>query len=125
VVRNLRGDLVFDGGGASLCFPHENSIDAFGMAEIKRQLREMGAHSVNVSSSLCSAANLDNYDIIVVNRGLFVTIPPDTATAILNAIDKGELSIVGSTSDRELQLARNGDSIKSLQLENDILKTAT
>jgi hypothetical protein len=42
----------------------------------------------------------------------------------LNAVDKGELSIVGSTSDRELQIARNGDSIKSLQLENDILKKA-
>jgi hypothetical protein len=124
VVRNLRGDLVFDGGSASLCFPHENSFDAFAMSEIKRKLREKGARSVNVSSSLCSAANLDNYDVIAVNRGLFATLAPDTATAILNAVDKGELSIVGSTSDRELQIARNGDSIKSLQLENDILKKA-
>ena len=125
VVRNLRGDLVFDRGRASLCFPHENSLDAFAMSEIKRKLREKGARSVNVSSSLCAAANLDNYDIIAVNRGLFATLAPDTATAILNAVDKGELSIVGSISDRELQIARNGDSIKSLQLENDILKNAS
>ena len=125
VVRNLRGDLVFDRGIASLCFPHENSIDAFAMSEIKRKLREKGARSVDVSSSPCSAANLDNYDIIAVNRGLFATLAQDTATAILNAVDKGELSIVGSTSDRELQIARNGDSIKSLQLENDISKKAT
>ena len=94
------------------------------MSEIKRKLREKGARSVDVSSSLCSAANLDNYDVIAVNRGLFATLAPDTATSILNAVDKGELSIVGSTSDRELQIARNGDSIKSLQLENDILKKA-
>jgi hypothetical protein len=64
VVRNLRGDLVFDRGIASLCFPHESSIDAFAMSEIKRKLREKGARSVDVSSSPCSAANLDNYDII-------------------------------------------------------------
>jgi hypothetical protein len=125
VVRNLRGDLVFDRGRASLCFPHENSFDAFAMSEIKRKLREKGARIVDVSSSLCLAANLDNYDIIAVNRGLFATLASDTATAILNAVDKGELSIVGSISDRELQIARNGDSIRSLQLENDILKKAT
>ena len=125
VVRNLRGDLVFDRDRALLCFPHENSFDAFATSEIKRKLREKGARSVDVSSSPCSAANLDNYDVIAVNRGLFATLAQDTATAILNAVDKGELSIVGSISDRELQIARNGDSIKSLQLENDILKKAT
>jgi hypothetical protein len=125
VVRNLRGDLVFDRGIASLCFPHENSIDAFAISEIKRKLREKGARSVDVSSSPCSAANLDTYDIIAVNRGLFATLAQETATAILNAVDKGELSIVGGISDRELQIARNGDSIMSLQLENDISKKAT
>ncbi len=124
VVRNLKGDLVFDKGIASLCFPHENSIDAFAMSEIKRKLREKGARSVEVASSPCSAASLDNYDIIAVNRGLFATLASDTATAILNAVDKGEFSIVGSISDRELQIARSGDSIMSLQLANDISKKA-
>ena len=84
-----------------------------------------GARSVEVASSPCSAASLDNYDIIAVNRGLFATLASDTATAILSAVDKGEFSIVGSISDRELQIARSGDSIMSLQLENDISKKAT
>lgn len=39
-------------------------------------------------------------------------------------MDKGELTLLDSLSDRELQVARNGSSIKSLQLENDLLKRA-
>ena len=31
VVRNMRGDLIFDGGKASLCFLHDNILDAFAM----------------------------------------------------------------------------------------------
>ena len=124
VVRNMRGDLVFDRGKASLCFLHENSLDAFAMSELKRKVLESGARSVDVSAPPCVASIVDNYDIIAVNRGLFAALPSDTAALMLNAVDKGELASFGSISDRELQIARNGDSIKSLQLESDILKKA-
>jgi tetratricopeptide (TPR) repeat protein len=124
VVRNLRGDLVFDGGKASLCLPYDNTSDAFTMSEIKLKVRERGARTVEVSSAPCNADNLDDYDTIAVNRGLFGTIAPDTAAVLLSAVDKGELSIMGSVSDRDLQIKRNGESIKSLQLENDVLKKA-
>jgi hypothetical protein len=122
VVRNLRGDLVFDRGRASLCFPHENNFDVFALSEIKLKVREKGARTVDVSSAPCVTANMENYDVIAVNRGLFGTLAPGTATALLNAVDRGELSIVSAVSDSGLQIKRNAESIKSLQLENDILK---
>jgi hypothetical protein len=124
VVRNLRGDLVFDGGKASLCIPHDNTFDTFALSEIKLKVREKGARTVEVSTAPCAASNVEDYDTIAVNRGLFGTVAPDTAIALLNAVEKGELSIMGSVSDRDLQIKRNGESIKSLQLENDILKKA-
>jgi hypothetical protein len=122
VVRNIRGDLVFDSGKASLCFLHENSLDPFGMSELKRRVLERGARSVDVSTAACTAANLTSYDILVVNRGLFSTLSNDTQIAMLSAVDKGELTVVAVISERDLQTARNEDSIRSLQLENDILK---
>jgi hypothetical protein len=124
VVRNIRGDLIFDRGNASLCFLHENTLDAFAMSELKRKVIEKGARSVDVSASRCGADSIENYDIVVLNRGLFGTLPAVIATAMLNAVDKGEVTLLGSISDRELQIARNGDSIKSLQLENDVLRKA-
>ncbi|MDA9421576.1 hypothetical protein XH97_05520 [Bradyrhizobium sp. CCBAU 53380] len=122
VVRNIRGDLVFDAGKASLCFLHENSLDAFAMSELKRRITDKGARIVEVSPSTCVASSLANYDILVVNRGLFATLAPDTEIALLNAADRGELTVLGILSERDLQAARNDDSIRSLQLEKDILK---
>jgi hypothetical protein len=123
VIRNMRGDLVFDGGRAFLCFPHENNFDAFVMSEIKQKVREKGARTIDVSSLPC-AASIDGYDTIGVNRGLFGIVSPDTQTALLNALDKGGFSLIASVSDRDLQIMRSGESIKSLQLENDILRNA-
>lgn len=122
VVRNLRGDLIFDGGQASLCFPHDNALDAFALSEVKRRIQEKGGRTVSTAGTACSTENFDSFDIIAVNRGLFATLSADSASSILNGLDRGELTILGVLSDRELQVARNGDSIRSLQLENDILR---
>ncbi len=122
VVRNIRGDLVFDSGKASLCFLHENSLDAFAMSELKQRITDKGARSIEVSTSTCGAASLTNYDILVVNRGLLATLAADAEIALLNAVDRGELTLLSTVSERDLQAARNDDSIRSLQLEKDILK---
>ena len=38
---------------------------------------------------------VDQYDAVAVNRGLLSAIAPETTTALLNAVDKGELSMIG------------------------------
>ena len=58
------------------------------MSEIKLKLRERGARAVEISSVPCTAADVNDYDTIAVNRGLFGTIAPDTATVLLSAVDK-------------------------------------
>ncbi|WP_315777478.1 MULTISPECIES: hypothetical protein [unclassified Bradyrhizobium] len=124
VVRNMRGDLVFDRGSATLCFLHENNLDAFGMSELKGKVVEKGARTVGVSASPCEADSLGRYDLVAVNRGLFATLPAKVASAVLKAVDRGAFALLGSVSERELQNARNADSIKSLQLENDLQRKA-
>ena len=124
VVRNMRGDLVFDRGNATLCFLHENTLDAFGLSELKGKILEKGARTVAVSSVPCPADSMERYDLVAVNRGLFATLPAALASAALKAVDNGAFTLLGSVSERELQNARNADSIKSLQLENDLQKRA-
>jgi hypothetical protein len=124
VVRNLRGELVFDGGRAALCFAHDNNLDGFALSELKRKIIDRGATTVNVLATACAKEDLDKYDLVAVSRGLFATVSADLAASILTAADKGEMSLLDSVSDRDLQLARNGDSIKSLQLENDLFGKA-
>jgi tetratricopeptide (TPR) repeat protein len=122
VIRNLRGDLIFEDGKASLCFPHENIFDDFALSEIKSQVREKGARTVDISRAPCAAGDLEQYDTVAVNRGLLSAIALETATALLNAVDKGELAMIGAVSDSGLQIKRNAESIKSLQIENNVLK---
>jgi len=124
VVRNLRGDLVFDGGKAAMCFAHDNNLDAFAISELKGKIAERGARTINLLAGVCQPADLDRYDLVGVNRGLLATVSPVTAASILAAADRGDLTLLTSVSERELQVARNGDGIKSLQLENDLLKKA-
>jgi tetratricopeptide (TPR) repeat protein len=124
VVRNLRGDLVFESDKATMCFAHDNNLDAFAISELKRKLADHGARTLNVLAGVCQPADFDKYDLIAVNRGLLATVSTEIAAAILAAADKGDLTLLTSISERELQVARNGDSIKSLQLENDLLKRA-
>lgn len=122
VVRNIRGDLVFDRGSATLCFLHDANLDAFGMSELKAKISEKGVRTFEISASPCAADRLERYDLVAVNRGLFATLPANLASSILKAVDRGLFTLLGSLSDRELQAARNADSIKSLQLENDLQK---
>ncbi|KIZ39894.1 hypothetical protein OO17_19180 [Rhodopseudomonas palustris] len=122
VVRNIRGELVFDRGQASLCFLHDNGLDAFGISELKRKIIEKGARTVTLSGVRCSTDAIDSFDTIALNRGLFSTLAPDMAKAVLTKVDKGEFTLLDSLSDRELQVARNGAGIKSLQIENELLK---
>ena len=124
VVRNLRGDLVFESDKATMCFAHDNNLDAFAISELKRKLADRGARTLNVLAGVCQPADFDKYDLIAVNRGLLATVSTEIAASILAAADKGDLTLLTSISERELQVARNGDSIKSLQLENDLLKRA-
>lgn len=51
-------------------------------------------------------------------------VSPDIAASILAATGRGDLTWVTTISERELQVARNGDSIESVQLENGLLKKA-
>jgi hypothetical protein len=124
VVRNIRGELVFDRGQASVCFLHDNGLDAFAMSELKRKIIEKGARTVVSSASRCDTDAIDSFDAVAVNRGLFATVPLDVETAILAKVDRGELTLLDVLSERELQVSRNGASIKSVQLENDLLKKA-
>lgn len=124
VVRNLRGDLVFDNGKAAMCFAHDDNLDAFATLELKKKITDQGARTLNVLAGVCQPADLDKYDLIGVNRGLLATASPEIAASILAASDKGDFTLLTSISERELQVARNGDSIRSLQLENDLLNKA-
>jgi hypothetical protein len=124
VVRNLRGDLVFESNKATMCFAHDDNLDSFAISELKRKLADRGVRTLNVLAGVCQPTDFDKYDLIAVNRGLLATVSPETAASLLAAADKGDLTLLTSVSERELQVARNGDSIKSLQLENDLLKGA-
>lgn len=124
VVRNIRGELVFDRGQASLCFLHENGLDAFGISELKRKIIEKGARAVMLTGQRCPSDSIDSFDAIALNRGVFATLSADVATMVLAKVDRGEFTILGSLNDRELQVDRNAAHIKSLQLENDLLKKA-
>ena len=120
VIRDLHGQLVFDEGKATVCFPNAADFDRFGLLQITLEVESKGARDVSLSNTPCSINTLNQYDIVVVARSLLLRTSRETAQMLLDAIEKGELSKIGVLTDREIKNRHDNESVASLELANDI-----
>ena len=123
VVRDLHGELVFDDNKAVVCFPHQMDFDRFSLLQIRLEIVLKGAPEVSFVSAPCSTDFINNTDIVVVARWLLFRSSKETAQALLDAVDKGELSQIGVLTQREIKERRDNESLKSLEIEDGIEKS--
>lgn len=58
--------------------------------------------------------------MVVVARGLLLAGSKEVAQSLLDAIDKNELSLIGTISDRDIRSRHDKESVLSLQLANEL-----
>jgi hypothetical protein len=122
VIRNLRGDWVFEQGNANLCFAHTVNFDSFAMLQIKQLVRSNGARAVSIVRNPCNLDQLGQYELVAFSRAAFLRSP--VAKTIIDAVEKDQLSKFAVSSEHEIQGNRDQQSVRRLQLENDILNSA-
>jgi hypothetical protein len=120
VVRDLRGQLVFEDNKATVCFPHSLDLDRFSLLQVRLEIIAKGAHEVSFAATPCPMDFLAVSDIVVVARRLLVRSSKETAKALLEAIDKDELAQIGVFTEREIKDRRDSESLKSLEIEDGI-----
>jgi tetratricopeptide (TPR) repeat protein/predicted aspartyl protease len=123
VVRNLHGQLVFDDGKASVCFPHAADFERFGLLQIKLEVLSKGAREVSLANAPCAMNAINKYDVIAVARWLLLRTSRETAQTLLDAIENDELSKISVLTDREIKNRHDNESVASLELANDIDKS--
>jgi hypothetical protein len=120
VVRGLKGDLIFDDGRAKVCFANVVNTDLFTRLQIKLQVRGSGARDVVILQDPCDLKRLDGYDIIVVDRGDLLNGDHDNTQVLLDAIEKNELSKVGSLSHQQIEATQDAEKLVSQKLADEI-----
>jgi hypothetical protein len=111
VVRDLRGQLVFDDNKATVCFPHPLDLDRFSLLQVRLEIAK-GAQEVSFAVTPCSVDFLGESDIVVVARRLLFRSSKEMAQALLEAIDKDELAQIGVLTEREIKDRRNSESLE-------------
>lgn len=76
---------------------------------------------MSVVQGPCITDELDQYEIVGLSRGAFLK--SAGAQAVLDAVDRDELSKIAASSEREIQNQRDEQSVRRIQLEDDITKS--
>ena len=120
VVRGLKGDLIFDEGRANVCFANVVNNDLFTRLQIKLQVRASGARDIAISQEPCDLSRIDRYDIIIVDREELLNGDHDIAQALLDAVEKNELSKITSFSHQQVDATRDAERLISQKFADDI-----
>jgi tetratricopeptide (TPR) repeat protein len=120
VVRGLKGDLIFDEGKADVCFANVVNNDLFTQLQIKLQVRASGAREIAISQDPCDLNRFDQYDVIVVDREELLNGDHHIAQALLDSIERNELSKIASFSHQQVEATRDAEKLISQKVADEI-----
>jgi len=120
VVKNLRGDIVFDNSRAQACFfqdgaPSMGDDDALGQA-----LKPYHIGTLNVAPAGCDPRNLLSYDLIAVRRGTFLRQKQEYALALIKTVEDDQYVSLVTVGTKQIEDAENDQEAASKAIENDV-----
>ncbi len=123
VVKNLRGELVFEGGRADAClFGHPLEEDAASV--VRSALSAYDLKTLALTDQPCDADRLTSYDIVATRRGTFLREQPSYALALVAALEKDEFKSLASVTDAQVKAAATADAVKADEIANDVARGA-
>jgi len=101
VIRNLVGELVFEGGEATACWYHQVPEPTYAFRLAQHRLSEMGVRELTVDG-VCKPATLSQFDLIFLERGSFLAGDVVKAATLVDAFEVGEFKILDSVSESDV-----------------------
>ena len=119
VVKNLRGDIVFDQRAANVCIYQRDQAGELG-DRITDALKKFAIAQLRIEARPCDAEALLNGDVVAVERGVFLRQDRTYAAGLLKEIEVDHLKplLVVTESQAEADL-QSGD-LKRKRLQEDI-----
>jgi hypothetical protein len=119
VAKNLRGEIDFEKSTAKVCL-YQSGFDRSQIFLLRERLQafRLKPKDVDVDQTDCNRSELLGYDVIAMERGAFLRIPPDQALTLLAEIenDRFKQLITVSKADRDeaaQKRAAQRDTIRS------------
>ena len=117
VVRNLRGEIIFDGATAEVCLLHDDGDAQYAKAS-RQILKTYKIQSMKLER--CDLGRLTAYDVIASNRGLFLRADTDEAMAVVKAIEVGTYEALVVSTEQQQAEAAAAEAVHRADLERDL-----
>jgi peptidoglycan hydrolase-like protein with peptidoglycan-binding domain/predicted nucleic acid-binding Zn-ribbon protein len=121
VVKNLRGDLVFEANRTVAC----QANDGFGDVTVTRQINarlSKWQQALKFPLPRCNLRSLPGYDLVVVSRGELLKAKAADLVALLSAVDSGVLAPMISMTGDEVKAALQAEAVRALEIEGAVEK---
>ena len=119
VVRNLRGELVFQDGRAVACFYHPPLADVFLNRQIREKVGSLGA-KLDWPLGPCEPAAMPEYDLIVAERDRLLREPVDRVIALATAINGGLYARLTILEAAALSTAKQAEAVRANEVEGSV-----
>lgn len=119
VVKNIRGDLVFETGRARFCQAGEGPIEEPVLRVVNSRLEQWGL-TLRPPLTVCNASDLQSYDVVVLSRAAFQRLPSGDIVKVLTAVDGSSLAAMLTVTQEESLTASAADAARSTEIERAV-----
>ena len=117
VVKNLRGDIVFEGGIADACIFQTRGTADDSADAAKRVLRKQyGVEALNLDSNGCGAGRLASYDVIIAKRGTFLKQEATYSLSLVKEIETDQFKPLITLTEADVKGIDSAEKIKAAEL---------
>ena len=119
VVRNIRGDIVFDNKTAKTCVLHspQQKIE---QADVEAILTAYSVEKVQFDSSPCPESDLQSYDVLIALRGEWLKQPPSYMLPVLGQIEDRRFQELKTVTGAVIEDRKKKDAAEFTRIENEI-----
>ena len=116
VVRNLRGELVFEDGRAAACLYHAPLSDVFLNRQIRDRSTTLGA-KLDLPLPACGANDLAKHDLIFAERERLLREPVDRVISLVDAVNGNLFARLDIVEAGALAAAKQAEAVKANEIE--------
>jgi hypothetical protein len=119
VVRNIRGEIVFEDGTAKTCVLHPTQ-QKINQADVEDILAAYQVEKVQFDSGPCPESDLQSYDVLIALRGDWLKQPPSYLAPLLGQIEDGRFQELKTLTSAVFENRKKNDKNEAARLENEI-----
>ncbi len=121
VVRNIKGDLVFESTRTIACQPHPGALEASRVRALNATLKDWN-QSLKFPLPRCDLRMITANDLVIVARGQWLKEKGGDIVTLLSALDSGLLAVMATSTASQAQALVQAEAVRALEVEAAVEK---